>query len=106
MMAAIEIASQLQPILNQVEGQTLDQKVARLLARQMRDHLEECEREMLDLEIKYHTDYESFKHRLEAGELGDPFSYGLEQDTMHWDDLRAEKQYWLAQLIEVERFLE
>ncbi len=106
MMAAAEIASQLQPILNQVEGQTLNQKVARLLARQMRDHLEECEREMLDLEIRYRADYESFKQRLETGELGDPFSYGLEQDAMRWDDLRAEKHHRLAQLIEVERFLE
>jgi len=106
MMAAVEIASQLQPILNQVEGQTFNQKVARLLARQMRDHLEECEHEMLDLEIRYRADYESFKQRLEAGELGDPFSYGLEQDAMRWDDLRAEKPYRLAQLIEVERFLE
>lgn len=105
-MAAVEIASQLQPILDRVEGQTFNEKLARLLVRQMHDHLEECEREMLDLEIKYHADYETFKRRLDAGEMGDPFSYELEQDAMHWDDLRAEKQYWLTQLIEIESFLE
>ena len=60
---------------------------------------------MLDLEIKYRADYETFKQRLEASELGDPFSYELEQDAMRWDDLRAEKQQWLAQLAEVGGFL-
>jgi len=104
-MAAVEIASQLQPILERIEGPTFNHKVAHLLARQMRDHLADCEREMLDLEIKYRADYETFKRQLEAGELGDPFSFELEQDAMRWDDLRAEKQHWLAQLVEIESFL-
>jgi len=102
-MAAVEIASQLYPMLDKVEGQTFNQKL-RLLARQTHDHLAECEREMLDLEIKYRADYETFKQKLEAGELGDPFSYELEQDAMRWDDLRAEKQHWLTQLSQVESF--
>ncbi|MGA9348163.1 MAG: hypothetical protein WBW48_05070 [Anaerolineae bacterium] len=104
-MTAIEMTAQLRPILDRVEGETTDQKIARLLFHQLRRYLEECEREMLDLEIKYGLTYDQFKACLERGELGDPFSYPLEQDAMRWDDLMVEKHQWLSYLKSVESLL-
>lgn len=79
--------------------------MARLLAARLRRFLEECEREMLDLEIKYRTDYHNFIERLEAGELGDPFSYELERDAMRWEGLQAEKRHLMNELQVVEDFI-
>lgn len=104
-MTAIETMPQLRPIIDQLEGETTDQKITRLLLHQLRRYLEECEGEMLDLEIKYGLTYDQFKTRLERGELGDPFSYPLEQDAMRWDDLVVEKRQWLSYLKRVESLL-
>ena len=104
-MTAVEIAPQIQLILDKFSGETINQKIAHLLLNEVRRYLEECEREMLDLEIKYGLSYGDFKAQLEAGKLGDPFSYPLEQDAMRWDDLVAEKQYWLNRLKGIERLL-
>ena len=104
-MTAIEVMPQLRPVLDRLEGETTDQKIARLLLNQLRRYLEECEREMLGLEIKYGLTYDQFQTRLERGELGDPFSYPLEQDAMRWDDLMVEKHQWLSNLKTVESLL-
>ena len=104
-MTAIEVMPQLRPVLDRLEGETTDQKIARLLLNQLRRYLEECEREMLDLEIKYGLTYDQFQTCLERGELGDPFSYPLEQDAMRWDDLMVEKHQWLSNLKTVESLL-
>lgn len=101
----IEIASQIRPVLEQFEGKDLDQKIAHLLSSEIRRYLEECEREMLELEIKYGLDYEEFREKLAQGQLGDEFSYDLEQDAMRWGDLLMEKQHWLNQLRAVEALL-
>ncbi|MEA3459974.1 MAG: hypothetical protein U9R11_04795 [Chloroflexota bacterium] len=104
-MAAVEIAPQIRLILDKLSEGTINQKIAQLLLNEVRRYLEECEREMLDLEIKYSLSYEEFKARLEAGKLGDPFSYPLEQDAMRWDDLVAEKRHWLGHLKAIEGLL-
>lgn len=105
-MAAVEMAPQIQLLLDEIGGETTDQKIAHLLLNELRRYLEECEREMLDLEIKYGLTYEEFKAHLEAGKLGDPFSYPLEQDAMRWDDLMAERQHWLSRLKTIKGLLE
>ncbi len=104
-MSVIEIAPQLRTIVERLEGDTLDQKLARLICGQLRRYLEECEREMLGLEIKYGLGYEEFREKLAVGELGDEFSYPLEEDAMRWDDLRIEKKHWLVQLKSVEELV-
>jgi hypothetical protein len=48
------------------------------------DLLAECERERLELEVKYGMEYEDFCRKLEAGDLGDEFGYELELDAMRW----------------------
>jgi len=104
-MAAVEIAPQIEPVLERFEGENLNEKIARLLANELRRYLEACEREMLDLEIKYGTDYAQFKLKLEAGEWGDEFGYELEKDAMAWEGLLAEKKLWLGHLRQVEGLL-
>jgi len=94
----IELSPKIHPILNSVAGETPDQKIAHLLLAEVRHHLEVCEKELLELEIKYGLEYTDFQRRLEAGILGDEFGYALEMDAMRWGDLIAEKKHWLQQL--------
>lgn len=101
-MAAIQIAPQLEPVLERLQGKTLDEKLARLIVNELRRYLEEVEREMLEFEIKYGVDYEQFTTKLEHGEFGDAFAYEREQDAMRWESLVAEKKMWLEQLRKVE----
>jgi hypothetical protein len=68
------------------------------MGNDIRHHLEACERNLLELEIKYGMDYDAFVEKLEAGELGDEFTYPLETDALRWGDLVAEKKHWLRQL--------
>jgi hypothetical protein len=105
-MPVIEIAPQLQTVLEGLGGETLSQKMARLLSNELRGYLEECEKEMLELEIKYGMDYQRFKEKLESGELGDEFSYPLEKDAMRWEDLTAEKKHWLERVRIIEGFIQ
>ncbi len=74
---------------------TPDQKIENPLIGEMHHNLEACEQERLALEIKYSLEYDEFKRRLEAGELGDEFEYALELDALRWGDLIAEKKHWL-----------
>jgi hypothetical protein len=94
----IELSPKVRPVLNSVAGETPDQKIAHLLLGEIRHHLEACEQERLELEIKYGMEYADFQRKLEAGELGDEFRYALEMDAMRWNDLIAEKKHWLQQL--------
>ncbi len=103
-MAAIHIAPQLEPVLERMQGKTLDEKLARLVANELRRYLEEVEHESLEFEIKYGVDYEQFTAKLERGELGDAFAYEREQDAMRWESLVTEKKMWLEQLRKVEGF--
>lgn len=93
----VELSPKVRPILDSVAGETLDQKITRLLLGEIRHHLEVCERERLELEIKYGLEHVDFRRKLEAGELGDEFGYALEMDAMRWGDLIAEKKHWLQQ---------
>lgn len=99
----LELTPPLFTALESIEGENLRQKLARLLASQLRQNLEACEREALNLEIKYGLNYEEFQARLETGELGDEFAYDLERDALRWGDLRAEKQHWLKLLHSVKK---
>jgi len=101
----LELTPPLSTALRSVKGENLRQKLARLLASQLRQNLEACEREALDLEIKYGLDYKDFQAQLGDGNLGDEFAYELERDAMRWSDLRAEKRHWLGLLRPVKKLI-
>jgi hypothetical protein len=94
----VALSSRMRPVLDSIAGETPEQKIANLLIGEIRHNLEACEQERLALEIKYGLEYDEFKRRLEAGELGDEFEYPLELDAQKWDDLIVEKKHWLQQL--------
>ena len=94
----VDLSAEVGPVLDGIEGATADQKIARLLMGAIRQNLEACERERLDLEIRYGAEHEEFRRKLEAGELGDEFGFELETDAVRWDDLLVEKRHWLKQL--------
>jgi hypothetical protein len=104
-MSALQIMPQLVPVLERMQGNTLDEKLARLVANELRRNLEQVERETLEFEIKYGVDYDQFMAKLERGEWDDPFAYEREQDALRWESLVAEKKLWLEQLRRVEGFL-
>ncbi len=93
----IELPPGTRPLLDSLAGETPDQKIVHLLLGEVRRHLEACERERLELEIKYGMEYDSFQQKLEAGQFGDEFNYELEMDAIRWGDLIAEKRHWLQQ---------
>ena len=94
----VTLPSQVQRVLESLTGTTPDQKIVHLLMGEIRRNLEACEGERLELEVKYGMEYDEFRQQLEACALGDEFGYDLETDAMRWDDLIAEKKYWLQQL--------
>lgn len=97
-MAVTEVAPQMRRLLAHIEGETIDQKIGHLLDHELRRRLQACEQEILELEIRYGMMHDEFQAQLQAGGLGDPFSYPLETDAIRWEDLVAEKQEWLSQI--------
>lgn len=104
-MPKLDLSSDIRLILENISGKDLNDKIAHLLASELRRFLSECEQETLQLEIKYGCEYEEFKKRLRTGKLGNEFAYPLEQDAIRWEDLITEKKHWLKQLKAVEKFL-
>lgn len=101
----VTLSPKLQELLDNLAGETPDKKIAHLLLRDIRRNLELCEQERLGLEMKYGMEHGEFQRQLEAGALGDAFSYDLEQDVMRWEDLIAEKRYWLQQVQHIRELL-
>lgn len=97
-MSSVDLKPEISTVLDWIEGDSIDAKLVHLLVSELRRRLQECEGEILELEIKHGMLYADFQARLRAGDLGDPFSYPLEQDAMRWDDLMAEKEHWLSKL--------
>ena len=83
-------------------GSDPETEAVRIFNMGLKEFLRECEEEIMTLEIKYGTSYEEFKSKLESGELGNPFSYPLEKDTMLWEDLMAEKRLRLRIIHQVD----
>lgn len=85
-------------VLGGLAGETPRHKITYLLRHEIIRCLEECKRELMELEIKYGMEYDDFQEKLSDGELGHEFGYELEMDAMRWDDLVQEKKHWLWQL--------
>ena len=89
-MAMIELSPPLRETLKKLGELELD--ALNIFIRGFKELLKECEEEILDFEIKYGVSFEKFRDMSEKGDLGDPFSYPLERDTMRWEDLIVEKE--------------
>lgn len=94
----VTLSPSISPVLVSIAGETPGQKITHLLHREIIRHLQDVKRELTDLEIKYGMEYDSFRQKSSAGELGDEFEYELEMDAMRWDDLIQEKKHLLQQL--------
>lgn len=97
-MPVVELDPQMQSLIEKVRGDNFNQKIAHLLESELEKYLQECEKEILRLEIKYALGWDQFEKEAKKGELGDEFSYDLEKDLMRWEDLLIEKKHWLDQL--------
>ena len=83
-------------------GSDAEAEAVKIFNMGLKEILKKCEEEILELEIKYGLSYDEFKLKLDSGELGDPFSYPLEKDTVLWEDLMAEKRIRLKIIRQVE----
>jgi len=100
-MAMIELSPPLRETLKRL-GE-LEADALNIFIRGLKELLKECEEEILDFEIKYGVSFEKFRDMSEKGDLGDPFSYPLERDTMRWEDLIIEKGLRLNVIRELEQ---
>lgn len=103
-MSLIKIEPELKDMIHSL-GSDPETEAVKIFNMGLKEILRECEEEILKLEIKYGMCYEEFKSKLDSAELGDPFSYPLEKDTMLWEDLMAEKRLRLKILRQVEERL-
>jgi hypothetical protein len=100
-MAMIELSTPLRDTLKRL-GE-LDVDALNIFIRGLKELLKECEEEILDFEIKYGVSFSKFREMSDKGDLGDPFSYPLEKDTMIWEDLMVEKELRLKAIRELEQ---
>ena len=100
-MPFIKIEPALKDMIHSL-GSDPETEAVKIFNMGLKEILRKCEEEILKLEIKYGMSYEEFKLELDSGELGDPFSYQLEKDTMLWEDLMAEKRIRLKIIHQVE----
>ena len=103
-MSLIKIEPALKDMIYSL-GSDPETEAVKIFNMGLKEILRKCEEEILKLEIKYGMSYEEFKSKLDSGELGDPFSYSLEKDTMLWEDLMAEKRLRLKIIRQVEERL-
>jgi hypothetical protein len=103
-MPFIKIEPALKDMIHSL-GSDPETEAVKIFNMGLKEILRKCEEEILKLEIKYGMSYEEFKLELDSGELGDPFSYQLEKDTMLWEDLLAEKRIRLKIIRQVEERL-
>ena len=103
-MPLIKIGPALKNIINAL-GPDPDIEAVKIFNRGLKELLRECEEEIMKLEIKYGMSYDEFITRVEAGEMGDAFSYPLEKDTMLWEDLMSEKRLRLRIIHQIEERL-
>ena len=103
-MSLIKIEPALKDMFHSL-GSDPETEAVKIFNMGLKEILRKCEEEILKLEIKYGMSYEEFKLELDSGELGDPFSYPLEKDTMLWEDLMAEKRIRLKIIRQVEERL-
>jgi len=100
-MAMIKLSPSLRDTLRRLGELEVD--ALKIFIRGLKELLKECEEEILNFEIKYGVSFEKFREISEKGDLGDPFSYPLEKDTMIWEDLIIEKGLRLNMIRELEQ---
>jgi len=98
----IELSPDLKDILKEL-GIVEEETVLKALTSGFKELLIDCEKDILEFEVKYGLSFEVFKRRLDSGEFGDPFAYPIEKDAMIWEDLIKEKNVRLEALRKMEK---
>ncbi|HED04907.1 MAG TPA: hypothetical protein ENI60_09180 [Candidatus Fraserbacteria bacterium] len=97
-MTQVIIPDKLSEILQQLEGKTLDQKLAQLIERDLEHRLRYCSRRIVDFEVKYGLLFEEFRAAWELGTIPDRHAHEIERDYMEWESLVDERQLLLTKL--------
>ncbi len=105
-MLTLNISKNILKFLQDMEGDTLEEKIVRLLSRESTNLLRECEDEIRGFELKYKMTFEKFAEAWEKGEIPAKWSHPVERDYMVWEELEAERKEYLSQLKEIEDLLD
>lgn len=104
-MPALTLSPSIRELLKKI-GEEPERRALKLLISGVKEHLRECELEILEYETKYGYSFEVFKEKLTSGKLGNEFSFNLEKDAIRWEDLRLEKKNWIGLIKEIENLPE
>ncbi|MBI4771605.1 MAG: hypothetical protein HY784_14640 [Chloroflexi bacterium] len=97
-MVTLAVSPRTMEYLGQIEGQTTEEKVLRLLETYLSSQLMACEREIGEYEVKYRSTFAEFAGAWADGTVPDRRSHAVERDYMEWEGLEAEKRRWLDML--------
>lgn len=98
----IELSPDLKDIFKGL-GVGEEETALRVLTAGFKELLIECEKEILEFEVKYGMPFEKFKEDFDAGKFGSLHAYPMEKDASVWEDLIVEKKMRLESLRKIER---
>lgn len=102
-METVKLPDALRDALNYLEGQSLGEKLANLIANDLKRRLQTCSQRIVDFEAKYGMGFEEFARAWQAGEIPNRYSHEVEHDYMEWESLVDEYKLLLAQLNRLKR---
>ena len=97
-MVALALSPQIAEYLGHVKGQTSEDKVLALIEAYLSSQLKECEREIVEYEVKYRSTFAEFAEAWAKDAIPAKRSHDVERDYMEWEGLEAEKLRWLELL--------
>jgi hypothetical protein len=69
-----------------------EEKAIDFMLTGIKEHLKECELEILDYETKYGYSFDELRNKIDSGEIENEFSYPIEMDILKWEDIITEKK--------------
>jgi len=99
----VQLPEVLREALDYLEGKSLDEKLARLVASDLKRRLQICFQRIVDFEAKYGMEFDRFAQAWQAGEIPSPYSYEVEHDYMEWESVVDEFKQLLSYLRRLKR---
>jgi hypothetical protein len=97
-METLQISDSVKELLEYAEGNSLDDKLVKLVVSDLEKKLAICAERLYEFERKYALNFNEFKNTWELGAMSDKYSYSVESDYMEWESLDDEHRLLLSQL--------
>lgn len=97
-MKTLDISESLVEAMDYIEGDSIEDKLFRLLVNDFKSRLQRCSERIVEYEAKYGYEFPDFKQAWDQREINDPHSHEIESDFMEWESLVEERKFLLTQL--------